>query len=387
MNGFTSPAPWTTGRSNNMQKSFTANLPGHMPLPGKIYVDEEVLHTPLTRRVTGRLPGIQVKTIPAGQDVFQEEAHDNSLALYLKHYRGKFLRPCPATRTYQCCGYQIIHIGENCPLNCSYCILQAYFHDQVLKVWANQNDLWSELDSAFGRDKNRLFRVGTGEFTDSLALEHLTEYSSDLVAFLEDYPNVRLELKSKIIDLTWMKKTSSTRGVLPAWSVNSPDIVSTEEKGASTLEERLRAARYCADQGFRVCLHFDPIIHYPGWEKGYSRTVQMILDYLKPENIAYISLGSFRYMPGLKDLIMRNHPGSTYIYNEFITGMDGKTRLLLPLRLEQFRHIAGKLKHGGLSSQLYFCMESDLVWKDVLGCTPKELGGLAKHLLRLSFQD
>ncbi|MFP4107802.1 MAG: radical SAM protein [Desulfonatronovibrio sp.] len=370
-----------------MQKSFTANLPGHMPLPGKIYVDEEALHTSMARKVIRKLPGIPVKTILAGQDVFQEETHDNSLALYLKHYRGKFLRPCPATRTYQCCGYQIIHIGENCPLNCSYCILQAYFHDQVLKVWANQNDLWSELDSAFGRDKNRLFRVGTGEFTDSLALEHLTEYSSDLVAFLENYPNVRLELKSKIIDLTWMKKTSSTRGVLPAWSVNSPDIVSTEEKGASTLEERLRAARYCADQGFRVCLHFDPIIHYPGWEKGYSRTVQMILDYLKPENIAYISLGSFRYMPGLKDLIMRNHPGSTYIYNEFITGMDGKTRLLLPLRLEQFRHIAGKLKHGGLSSQLYFCMESDLVWKDVLGCTPKELGGLAKHLLRLSFQD
>jgi spore photoproduct lyase len=167
--------------------------------------------------------------------------------------------------------------------------------------------------------------------------------------------------------------------------VNSPDIVQAEEKGASTLEERLAAARFCADQGFRVCLHFDPIIHYPGWEKGYSRTVEMILDYLRPANIAYISLGSFRFMPGLKNMIIRNHPGSDYIYNEFITGLDGKTRLLVPLRLEQFRLIAGKLRSAGITRQLYFCMESDLVWKEVLGYTPSDLGGLARHLLNLSF--
>jgi len=357
-----------------------------MPLPEKIIVDHEAANTLLTRKVTGRLPGVPVQTLLPGQNISEFTTRDNSLVIYLKHYRGKFLRPCPATREYRCCGYQIIHIGENCPLNCSYCILQAYFQDRILKVWANQEDLWTELDVEFGKDRTRKFRVGTGEFTDSLALEHLTGYSADLVGFLNDYPNVCLELKSKIIDLSWMRRASSTRGVLPAWSVNSPDIISAEENGASSLEERLNAAGRCADNGFRVCLHFDPIIHYPGWQKGYSKTVEMILDYLKPEKIAYISLGSFRFMPGLKDEIIRNHPESDYIYNEFITGMDGKTRLLLPLRLEQFGYIAGKLRQGGISEQLYFCMESDLVWKDVLEYTPRELGGLPKHLLNLAFR-
>jgi len=358
-----------------------------MPLPEKIIVDQEAANTPLARKVIRKLPGVPVKTIARGEDSSSFSNQDKTLAIYLKHYRGRFLRPCPATRQYRCCGYQIIHIGENCPLNCSYCILQAYFQDRILKVWANQEDLWTELDRAFIQSKNRLFRTGTGEFTDSLALEYLTGYSADLVEFLGNYPNVCLELKSKIIDLSWIKKVRSPRHVLPAWSVNSPDIVQAEEKGASTLEERLAAARFCADQGFRVCLHFDPIIHYPGWEKGYSRTVEMILDYLRPTNIAYISLGSFRFMPGLKNMIIRNHPGSDYIYNEFITGLDGKTRLLVPLRLEQFRLIAGKLRSAGITRQLYFCMESDLVWKEVLGYTPSDLGGLARHLLNLSFQD
>jgi len=357
-----------------------------MPLPEKIIVDHEAANTFLTRKVTGSLPGVPVQTLLSGQNVSELIARDNSLVIYLKHYRGRFLRPCPATRKYRCCGYQIIHIGENCPLNCSYCILQAYFQDRILKVWANQEDLWTELDIEFSKDRTRLFRVGTGEFTDSLALELLTGYAADLAHFLNDYPNVCLELKSKIIDLTWMQKTSTTRGVLPAWSVNSPDIISTEEIGAAALEDRLKAARQCADKGFRVCLHFDPIIHYPGWQKGYAKAVEMILDYLNPKNIAYVSLGSFRFMPGLKDEIIRNHPESDYIYNEFITGMDGKTRLLLPLRLEQFGYIAGKLRQGGISEQLYFCMESDLVWNEVLGYTPRELGGLSKHLLNLAFR-
>ncbi|MFW6005692.1 MAG: radical SAM protein, partial [Desulfonatronovibrionaceae bacterium] len=326
----------------------------------KIIMDQEVKDSPMAARIMSRLPGVPAVVLSRDQKPDQIMDSEQETVLYLKHYRGRFLRPCPGTSQYRCCGYQIIHIGENCPLNCSYCILQAYFQDRIIKVWANQNQLWEELDKAFSADRKRLFRVGTGEFTDSLALESLTGYSRDLAGFLAHYPNVCLELKSKTIDLSWMDKVRNNQRILPAWSVNSPEIILEEEKGASSLEERLQAARYCAELGFRVCLHFDPIIHYPGWEKGYSLAAEMILDHLKPENIAYISLGSFRFMPWLKDIISRNHPDSAYIYNEFITGLDGKTRLVLPLRLQQFKHIAHLLTRGGLGPQLYFCMESDL---------------------------
>ncbi|WP_051617278.1 SPL family radical SAM protein [Desulfonatronovibrio hydrogenovorans] len=353
----------------------------------KIIVDREVHDSPLTRKILQKLPRIPVVLLDPDQTEKESAEPGNSLVIYLKHYKGRFLRPCPGTKHYRCCAYQIIHTGENCPLGCSYCILQAYFQDRVIKVWANQNDLWKELDQTFGRDRGRLFRVGTGEFNDSLALEYLTGYAADLVTFLNDHPNVCLELKSKIIDLTWMKQVKRPDRVLPAWSVNSPEIIAREEHGASCLEDRLQAARKCAQAGFRACLHFDPVIHYPGWEKGYARAVEMIFSYLNPKDIAYISMGSFRFMPALKKIIKDNHPESKYIFNEFITGLDNKSRLVLPLRLEQFRFITGLLRQGGISRQLYFCMESDMVWKQVLGYTPSDLGGLGSHLLKLGFND
>jgi spore photoproduct lyase len=355
-------------------------IPEHLRDIKRIIIDPEVAHSPLARRVRKRLPHLAAHILETG-----ETPHLDSSVLYLKNYRGKFLRFCPGTRSYRCCGYRIIHVGENCPLGCTYCILDSYFQDRSLKVWANQADLFAELEKAFRADPEHLFRAGTGEFTDSLVLEPLTSYSRDLVEFLADYPRVRLELKYKVTDLSWMQAVRDPRLVLPAWSLNSPEISQKHEKRAHGLEDRLAAARECAENGFRVCLHFDPIVHYPGWEKGYGRTIEMIFDYLRPEEIAYLSLGSFRCMPELKTEIQSKRPDCAFIYNEFVTGLDGKDRLFLPLRLQQFRFMVNRLREKGLEQQIYLCMESDTVWEKTLGYTPRDLGGLDRHLLNRAF--
>lgn len=362
------------------------NLPSHLHGISRVVVDASVAESPVALRVRERLPHLKAEILPEGAALSPGLARED--ILYLKRYRGRFLRHCPGTSHYRCCGYQIIHIGENCPLRCSYCILQAYFHDRVLKVWANQDDLWSELDQAFNAHPALRYRVGTGEFTDSLVLEALTGYSRDLIEFLGRYPQVCLELKSKVVDLSWMDVVRDPSRVLPAWSMNAPAIADHEEQGeCAGLEERLAAARTCAQAGFRVCLHFDPMIHYPGWREGYARTVEMIFDHLRPEQIAYVSMGSFRHMPDLKRSITENFPESTYIYGEFITGLDGKQRLLRPLRVEQFRFLADALRRGGLDRQLYLCMESDEVWQSVLGRTPADMGGLYRHLMAQAFGE
>jgi spore photoproduct lyase len=354
-------------------------LPAHLRGISRVLVDETVQASSLAERVRRKLAHLPW-AVRGGDDPGNEES-----VLYLKEYKGRFLRPCPGTSQYRCCGYQIIHIGENCPLNCTYCILQAYFQDRVLKVWANLDDLFRELETSFGAKRERRFRVGTGEFTDSLVLEQLTGLTGELVEFLGDFDNVCLELKSKIVDLSWMGAVRRADRVLPAWSMNAPLIHREEEGGSATLEERLHAARECARAGFRVCLHFDPMIHFQGWQEEYARTAEMIGDFLRPEEIAYVSLGSFRCMPPLKRVIQESHPRARFIFNEFVTGLDGKMRLLRPLRVEQFRYLAGKLRSIGLDEQLYLCMESDLVWKGALGRTVKEMGRLGNYLEKRAF--
>jgi spore photoproduct lyase len=91
-------------------------------------------------------------------------------------------------------------------------------------------------------------------------------------------------------------------------------------------------------------------------------------------------------MPELKRSIARNRPDSASLFHgEFVRGLDGKMRLLRPLRVRQLSFLAGRLRRRGLEDQLYLCMESDEVWRSVLGRTPGEMGGLARHLLQRAF--
>lgn len=358
-------------------------LPPYLASIERIAVDADAAGTPLAKRVRERLPLAALEVLELGQ---APQAAAETALLHLKTYRGKFLRFCPGTREYRCCGYRIAHIGENCPIGCAYCILQAYFQDSTLRVWANQEDLFVELDQALSAHPGKRFRLGTGEFTDSLVLEPVTGYSGDLVEFLGRFDNACLELKSKTADLSWLGKVRRPERVLPAWSMNAPEIVARFEGQAASLEERLAAAKACAEQGFRVCLHFDPVIRFPGWRKGYAETAAMIFDHLRPEHIAYVSMGSFRFMPELKTVMEERHPDATFVYGEFVAGLDGKQRLLRPQRVEQLRFVASELRRGGLDEQLYLCMESDEVWDAVLGRRVRDLaGGLSGHLLNRAF--
>ncbi|MFW6415240.1 MAG: radical SAM protein [Thermodesulfobacteriota bacterium] len=367
-----------------MENVLDTALPERLSRFSRILFDPGMQHKKIAERLAKRLPQAEWLEVEDGSSP-GDLVSSGEKCLYLKRYKGRFLRFCPGTKFYRCCGYRILHIGENCPLNCSYCILKAYFQDNIQKVWANQEDLKEELSRELESNPDILYRMGTGEFTDSLALEPLTGYSRDLIGFVSGFSNARLELKSKVADLGWLDAVEYPEQILPAWSLNAPEVVQNEEMHVDSLEERLQAAAYCAGQGFRVCLHFDPILYYPGWEKGYARSIEMIFDYLTPEQIAYLSLGSFRGMPELKDYISRNWPHSKYIYEEYVTGRDGKMRLLRPLRVKQFDYMVGLLRRYGLDRQIYFCMESDEVWKHVLGYTPDQLGGLDRHLLKLAF--
>ena len=349
----------------------------------KVFIHKEVENTAIANRVKNFFEDKKIEIVDSDDVVINNKEAWN---LYLKKYKGKFLRKCPGTKFYNCCGYLILHTGEGCPIGCVYCVLQAYFNDKTLKIWANQEDLFYELEKIFSKDIR--FRIGTGEFIDSLALEFLTSYHKDLLNFLNNFDNVCLEIKTKTCDLSWLDSAKRTDRVLPAWSVNALKVQKKYEGISCSVEDRLKSASFCQSLGFRICLHFDPILYFSGWENAYKEIIEMIGDYIDPKKVAYISLGSFRGMPSLFKIIEENYPDCDFIYKEFVQGLDGKLRLFRPIRIKQFRFILNQLlKIGIKKEQVYFCMESDEVWKAVFGYTPKDFGGLYSHLLNRAFDS
>ncbi len=349
----------------------------------KLYVDRKIADFPQVSAISRRL------NLPSEIVSDPQEVYDNVLAaddpvkkgktvLFLTYNRGAFIKNCPGTRSYECCGYQILNIGNFCHMDCTYCILQCYFHPPVLQYFVNHNDLFKELESIFADDK--IHRLGTGEFTDSLIWEMWTDLSARLVPAFAAQNSAVLELKTKTTAIDRLEKLSHNRKTIMAWSVNTPRIIATEERHTASLAARLKAAAKCESWGYPLAFHFDPIILYDGCEADYERVVKQIFSYVSADRVVWISLGTFRFMPALKALIQKRSPKSNIIYGEFITGLDGKMRYFKPLRIEIYQKIIACIRAHAPRVFIYFCMEDDEVWQKSLGFTVSERGGLSKML-------
>lgn len=349
----------------------------------RLFVEREVAELPRTRSLIQRW-GLAPELTDGSRRVYAHVAsHPDPVGrgkevLYLTRNRGPFIRKCPGTRHYLCCDYQILHIGTFCTMDCAYCILQSYFHPPVLQFFVNYSRMWTELEALFSRPA--IARVGTGEFTDSLIWEQKTGLSRRLVPCFAGQRTAVLELKSKTTDIDGLKALPHNRKTILAWSVNTPRVIAGEERGTASLEARLRAAARAQSWGYPLAFHFDPMIVYEGCQAEYQAVVDAIFAHVDPENIVWISLGTFRFMPDLKGIIRQRFPGSRIQYGEFITGMDDKMRYFKPLRLELYQRVVARIRSRAPAVCLYFCMEDETIWQKVMGFVPEKEGGVARLL-------
>jgi spore photoproduct lyase len=157
-------------------------------------------------------------------------------------------------------------------------------------------------------------------------------------------------------------------------------MVASEEPRTPPLADRLAAAAEAQKAGFWIGFHFDPMIRHAGWEEGYRAVVEEIFQRIRPENIAWISLGALRYPPFLDEIIRENHPDSRIFLGELLPGADHKFRYFKPQRIEMFAKMYRWIKAHGEKIPVYLCMESDEVWRKAFGWSPQSSAGLKKIL-------
>ena len=286
-------------------------------------------------------------------------------------HRGRFLKPCPGTPGYICCGLEIFHFGLGCNIGCRYCILAAYLETEARVIFGNIEEGLAEFAALLELPASeRPLRFTTGEFADSLSLDRRTGLAERLVA-LAAGQEATLELKTKTDQVDHLLRLDHRGRTVISFSLNAPETAAAEEGRAAPLIRRLEAAARAAGAGYPVGLHFDPLIFQTGWEEGYGRTVDLIGQVLPGANVAWVSLGCFRYLPRLKEVMLRRHPGARLFDEEFISGADGKKRYPRPLRTRMYKSLVSGL--GRVlrpETVIYLCMESPRVWRDVFGRDP-----------------
>jgi spore photoproduct lyase len=354
-----------------------------------IVIEESCRDTALARRVCeGVAPTLPVSYVAdARAAALADRASADPFGagkrrLIITRKRGEFVTACPAASSkFACCGYIVMNLASNCPMDCSYCFLQEYLADNPgFQVYANYRDAFDELERLSRTAAGRSLRIGTGELADSLAFDRLTGISPELVEFFARQPNLTLELKTKTDEIDNLIDMDPRGRTLVSWTLSPPAVYRSSERGTASPARRIAAARRLFDSGYRVAFHFDPIIAYSEARADYAALLDELFDTIAPERIAFMSLGGLRMTPALRRIVRRRHPEDPMMVGEEVLSPDGRWRAFAPLRVGLYRALHERIRRAGVAAPLYLCMEPVSVHERVFGVCPGTPGAMGESL-------
>lgn len=336
-------------------------------IPQKILIETSVAEAPVTRRILKAFPQVAAEEIRSVQ-TWKEPGPITPAKriLALAEARGEALKPFPKIKHAVNLGDYVFNPISNCHLECSYCILQSYLkNNPVLTVFANTEHFLEKIRSLTEQWPEKTFRLGTGELSDSLALDEVTGFSGEWIPFFAKQSRLFLELKTKsdcIENLLGLEHRGHT---VLSWSLAPEAIVRREELKCASLAERLQSARRAQEAGYPVAFHLDPMIHHSGWEEAYDDLIAALARAVDPRRVAWVSVGSLRFDKNLKEIATERFPQTAIFSADFIAAPDGKQRYFKTLRREMYRRVWTRLNEWSEDFPRYLCMEPPWMWEDV----------------------
>ena len=334
-----------------------ANLQETSFNPQNIFIEDLSLNSPLAQRVRAKFPKTKITVFKGKFPVLKESYSERKKNLIVYTEKFDFLKPCPCTKGANCCGYNLINLGFGCLYECNYCFLQQYQNLPAIALPSNIEDFLTRVPTAtFRCGRFDFIRLGSGEFTDSLLFDDITNYSTNIIEFFKGRPEL-FEFKTKSVNIGNLLKIPAQKNIVVGWSVNPQNIISSVEPLTPPLKERLKAAAQIAKHGYKVAFHFDPVIIHKNWQENYKNVVKEIVTTVPAESIVWISMGTLRFNRELKKFIECRFPNNTILDEDFYLSFDGKMRYADTERKAVYNCLKPLLEKTFPQTIVYLCME------------------------------
>lgn len=283
----------------------------------------------------------------------------DSLNLFLAHKKGQLLKLAPDA--YGKIGephYYFIH-AYNCIYECEYCYLQGYFNTPDIVLFINHEEIIQEMEKTLANHPQTQVWFHAGEFSDSLALTHLTGELELYHDFCQRHPQAIIELRTKSVNTRSLEKLPPLKNLIISFSL-SPDksAKSLDQKTPST-SARLKAMSKLHELGHAIAAHFDPITYTDEFKEEYRTLLNQMSELKLNQHLRYLSLGVVRFTKDVYREVERNYPESILHAMPLIKSFDGKVRYQRPLRMWMMNSIKELAIEQGVKAQcIYLCMEN-----------------------------
>jgi DNA repair photolyase len=264
-----------------------------------IYIEEEVASHPRTLAILERFPDATKISCERYGEIFNRKSQNfrsqkkqPALILARKH-KGLVL---PTPKQYGIGAEHNYYFSHmlNCLYDCRYCFLQGMFQSAHYILFVNYEDFTEEMQSTLTQHGDEQVHFFSGYDCDSLALDPVTDFTSEFLPFFENNSHALLELRTKSTQIRSLLKREPIKNCVVAFSFTPDKIAQALEHKAPDVNKRLQAILDLQEAGWQVGLRFDPLIYTNGYENEYSELFNKIFSKINPDLTHSVSLGTFR---------------------------------------------------------------------------------------------
>ena len=251
-----------------------------------------------------------------------------------------------------CCQFYEAKWSNGCMYECDYCYLKGTFRWQNWKgneqtVFSNTDRLFDEVEEFLNLETSNVLH--TGEVSDSLAVPGSEVIMGKLVERFGKQDKHLLLLLTKSSNVDYLLNLKHNGRTVIGFSVNPSFVARKYEKGAATTKFRLKAARRCADAGYKIMIRVDPMIPITNWRDHYKTLFNRINE-LNPYGVV---VGTLRAFPGLRPMMSKRLRDMLYTKEK-----DRRWHLEEKLRNQMYGLAFRTLK----TERLGICKESGDTW-------------------------
>ena len=267
-----------------------------------IYVEEKVKNNAKTLDVLSNFQNSTVININHYKDVFTPSGQNLLLA---KHSPSLIVAKKEGRLIYEgaavCENFGNEHfyytsLIMNCYYDCEYCYLSGMYPSANVVIFVNIEDIFAELSQLL---KAHPVYICISYDTDLLALEGITGFVKEFIAYTAKHSNLTVECRTKSANIGIIKKYIDDGLIIPknfifAWTLSPAEITTRYEHKTPDFNSRLKAVKTAVNLGLSLRLCFDPILKVPDWENVYSEMLNKVFTEIPAQVLKDISIGSFR---------------------------------------------------------------------------------------------
>ena len=329
----------------------------------RIFVEESVKDLHYTQNILANFSKITPEYIDKIENIWGRVKKPylqkrTNLNLFIGRKEGQLVKEAPdAYGLGHEKHFYFVH-AYNCIYECQYCYLQGYFNTPDIVLYVNHDEIIAQMQKIADKYPDAWFHAG--EYSDSMALSHLTNEWPLYWEFFKKNPQAKLELRTKSVNVKVIQDLPPLDNVFVSFTIAGHEEGKLFDYKCPSVKARLKTIEKLANLDFRIGIHFDPIIYSDNCFEHYNEVILELMHILPEKQLGYVSVGVVRFTKPVYKEVEKNYPDSKLLAQDFVKSFDGKVRYNHPMRM----WILNKVKQlcidaGVTENKVYLCMEED----------------------------